>query len=71
MSTTLVVAAAKAMGLATVMVSTAVLWSSDVGVTLTLAAAILVSAVKELRQLVYDDNADGCSGVGNGIGNGE
>jgi hypothetical protein len=47
------------------------LWSSDVGVTLTLAAAILVSAVKELRQLVYDDNADGCSGVGNGIGNGE
>ena len=45
--------------------------SFDVGVTITLAAAILESAVEKLRQLVYDDNADGCSGVGNLIGNGE
>jgi hypothetical protein len=61
-TSTLVVAAAKAMGLAQ---------SFDVGVTITLAAAILESAVEKLRQLVYDDNADGCSGVGNLIGNGE
>ena len=26
--------------------------------------------MKELQQSVYDDNADGCSGVGNGVGNG-
>jgi hypothetical protein len=27
--------------------------------------------LKELQQSVYDDNADGCSGVGNVVGNGE
>jgi hypothetical protein len=27
--------------------------------------------LKELQKSVYDDNADGCSGIGNGVGNGD